>query len=63
MLPSRARFNDRNVIDGFEPEVAVAIAARMGVRLELQAVGSPERIPMVASGRIDFVIGRDEPHQ
>jgi polar amino acid transport system substrate-binding protein len=27
------------------------------VRLVLQSVGSPERIPMVASGRIDFVMG------
>jgi polar amino acid transport system substrate-binding protein len=56
-LPPRALFNDRNVIDGFEPEVAAAIAQKMGVRLVLQAVGSPERIPMVASGRIDFVMG------
>jgi polar amino acid transport system substrate-binding protein len=56
-LPPRALFNERNVIDGFEPEVATAIAQKMGVRLVLQAVGSPERIPMVASGRIDFVMG------
>jgi polar amino acid transport system substrate-binding protein len=56
-LPPRALFNERNVIDGFEPEVAAAIAQKMGVRLALQAVGSPERIPMVASGRIDFVMG------
>jgi polar amino acid transport system substrate-binding protein len=56
-LPPRALFNDRNVIDGFEPEVAAAIAAKLGVRLALQAVGSPDRIPMVASGRIDFVMG------
>jgi len=56
-LPPRAMFNERNVIDGFEPELAAAIAAKLGVRLTLQAVGSPERIPMVASGRIDFVMG------
>ncbi len=56
-LPPRALFNDRNQIDGFEPEVAAAIAQKLGVRLTLQAVGSPERIPMVASGRIDFVMG------
>ena len=62
-LPPRALFNDRNVIDGFEPEVAAAIAQKLGVRLVLQAVGSPERIPMVASGRIDFVMGAMSPHQ
>ncbi len=56
-LPPRALFNDRNQIDGFEPEVAAAIAQKLGVRLTLQSVGSPERIPMVASGRIDFVMG------
>ncbi|WP_439596080.1 transporter substrate-binding domain-containing protein [Falsiroseomonas sp.] len=56
-LPPRALFNDRNQIDGFEPEVAAAIARKLGVPLALQAVGSPDRIPMVASGRIDFVMG------
>jgi polar amino acid transport system substrate-binding protein len=56
-LPPRAMFNERNVIDGFEPELAAALAQKLGVRLVLQAVGSPERIPMVASGRIDFVMG------
>ncbi len=56
-LPPRALFNDRNVIDGFEPEIAAAIAQKLGVRLTLQPVGSPERIPMVAAGRIDFVMG------
>ena len=56
-LPPRALFNEKNEIDGFEPEVAAAIARKLGVRLTLQAVGSPERIPMVASGRIDFVMG------
>jgi polar amino acid transport system substrate-binding protein len=56
-LPPRALFNERNENDGFEPEVAAAIARKLGVRLTLQAVGSPERIPMVASGRIDFVMG------
>ena len=56
-LPPRALFNERNEIDGFEPEVAAAIARKLGVRLTLRAVGSPERIPMVVSGRIDFVMG------
>jgi polar amino acid transport system substrate-binding protein len=56
-LPPRALYNERNQIDGFEPELAAAIAQKLGVRLTLQAVGSPERIPMVAAGRIDFVMG------
>lgn len=56
-LPPRALFNDRNEIDGFEPDVAKALAAKLGVRLTLSAVGSPDRIPQVAAGRIDFVMG------
>lgn len=56
-LPPRALYNERNQIDGFEPELAAAIAQKLGVRLTLQTVGSPDRIPMVASGRIDFVMG------
>jgi len=56
-LPPRALFNERNQIDGFEPEVAAAIAQKLGVRLNLIAVGSPDRIPQVAAGRIDFVMG------
>ena len=56
-LPPRALFNERNVIDGFEPKIAAALVQKLGMRLALQAVGSPERIPMVASGRIDFVMG------
>ena len=41
-LPPRALFNERNQIDGFEPELAAAIAQKLGVRLVLQAVGSPD---------------------
>ncbi|MEO1091424.1 MAG: transporter substrate-binding domain-containing protein [Pseudomonadota bacterium] len=56
-LPPRALFNDKNEIDGFEPDVARAIAEKLGVELELIQVGSPDRIPFVASGRVDFVMG------
>ena len=56
-LPPRALYNDKNEIDGFEPEIAAEIARKLGVRLELISVGSPDRIPFVASGKIDFVMG------
>ena len=56
-LPPRALYNDKNEIDGFEPEVAREIARKLGVKLELVAVGSPDRIPFVASGKIDAVMG------
>ena len=56
-LPPRALYNDKNEIDGFEPEIAREIARKLGVKLELVAVGSPDRIPFVASGKIDAVMG------
>ncbi len=56
-LPPRALYDDKNEIDGFEPEVARLIARKLGVKLTLIPVGSPDRIPFVASGKIDFVMG------
>ncbi len=56
-LPPRALYNDKNEIDGFEPEIAAEIARKLGVKLDLVSVGSPDRIPFVASGKVDFVMG------
>jgi polar amino acid transport system substrate-binding protein len=56
-LPPRALFNDRNEIVGFEPDIAASIAQKLGTKLALVPVGSPDRIPFVASGRVDFVMG------
>lgn len=56
-LPPRALFDPNNNVVGFEPDVAARIAEMLGVKLELVSVGSPDRIPFVASGRIDIVMG------
>lgn len=56
-LPPRALYDDNNKIVGFEPDIAAAIAEKLGVELELIQVGSPDRIPFVASGRVDIVMG------
>lgn len=56
-LPPRALFDANNNVVGFEPDVAAKIAEMLGVQLELVSVGSPDRIPFVASGRIDIVMG------
>ncbi len=56
-LAPRALLNDKNEIDGFEPEVARALAEKLGVRLVLVPVGAPDRIPFVAADRIDIVMG------
>ncbi len=50
-------FNDKNEIDGFDREVAQAIADALGVELKIVKVGSPDRIPFVSSDKIDFVMG------
>lgn len=50
-------FNDKNEIDGFDRDVAQAIADDLGVELKIVKVGSPDRIPFVSSDKIDFVMG------
>lgn len=56
-LPPLALFDDRNELAGFDVDVSRKLAEMLGVELELVQVGSPDRIPFVASGRIDFVMG------
>ncbi|MCP1337802.1 transporter substrate-binding domain-containing protein [Futiania mangrovi] len=56
-LPPLGLYNDKNEIDGFDVDVARRLAAMLGVELEVVQVGSPDRIPFVASGKIDIVLG------
>lgn len=56
-LPPLALFDDKNELAGFDVDIARRLAEMLGVELELVQVGSPDRIPFVASGRIDFVMG------
>jgi len=55
--PPLGMFNDKNEITGFDPEFAGVIAKKLGVKLQLVQVGSPDRIPFVAADKIDFVMG------
>jgi polar amino acid transport system substrate-binding protein len=50
-------FNYKNEITGFDPEFAGIIAKKLGVKLQIVQVGSPDRIPFVAADKIDFVMG------
>lgn len=50
-------FNEKNEIDGFDKEFAEQIAEKLGVKLTVVKVGSPDRIPYVAADKIDFVMG------
>lgn len=56
-LPPLGIYNDQNEIDGFDVAVSQKIAEMLEVDLEVVPVGSPDRIPFVASGKIDFVMG------
>ncbi|WP_046866780.1 transporter substrate-binding domain-containing protein [Microvirga massiliensis] len=56
-LPPLGKFNEKNEIVGFDVDFAAEIAKMLGVKLEVVQVGSPDRIPFVASGKIDFVMG------
>ncbi|MEM0908879.1 MAG: transporter substrate-binding domain-containing protein, partial [Pseudomonadota bacterium] len=56
-LPPLALYDDKNEIAGFDVDFAQEIADMLGVELEIVPVGSPDRIPFVAAGTIDFVMG------
>lgn len=56
-LPPLGKFDDKNQITGFDVDFATDIAKMLGVKLEVVQVGSPDRIPFVVSGKIDFVMG------
>ncbi|MGH6814772.1 MAG: transporter substrate-binding domain-containing protein [Hyphomicrobiaceae bacterium] len=55
-LPPLGKFNEKNEITGFDVEYAAEIAKMLGVKLEIVQVGSPDRIPFVQTGKIDFVM-------
>ena len=56
-LPPLGKFDEKNEIVGFDVDYANEIAKLLGVKLEIVQVGSPDRIPFVQTGKIDFVMG------
>ena len=56
-LPPLGTYDDKNQIVGFDVDYAQKLADMLGVKLEVVQVGSPDRIPFVASGKIDIVMG------
>jgi polar amino acid transport system substrate-binding protein len=57
LIPPRAQIDDKNAITGFDPDLANAIATKLGVKLTLVNVNGPNRIPYVATDRIDVTMG------
>ena len=56
-LPPLGKFDEKNEIVGFDVDYATEIARMLGVKLEVVQTGSPDRIPFVQTGKIDFVMG------
>ena len=56
-VPPTAMFNDRNELDGFDVQFSRKIAAMLGVAVEFVQVGANDRVPFVASGKVDYVMG------
>ena len=56
-LPPLAKYNEKNELVGFDADIMAKLADMLGVKLELVKVGSPDRIPFVATGKIDIVMG------
>jgi len=56
-LPPLGEFNDKNEIVGFDVELSKKLADMLGVELEIVKVGSPDRVPFVAVGKVDYVMG------
>ncbi|MGU3496656.1 transporter substrate-binding domain-containing protein [Xanthobacteraceae bacterium A53D] len=56
-LPPLGKFDEKNQIVGFDVDYATEIAKLLGVKLEVVQVGSPDRIPFLVAGKIDFVMG------
>lgn len=56
-LPPLGKFDEKNQIVGFDVDLANEIGKVLGVKVEIVQTGSPDRIPFVASGKIDLVLG------
>jgi len=56
-LPPLASYDDKNQIVGYDVDIATRLAKMLGVDLEVVKVGSPDRVPFVATGKVDIVMG------
>lgn len=55
-FPPFGIMNQNNEPDGLDVDVAKALAAKMGVELDLVPVTGPNRIPYLQTGQLDLVI-------
>ncbi len=56
-FPPLGEYDAKNQIAGFDVDISRKLAELLGVQLQIVKVGSPDRIPFVVSGKVDFVMG------
>lgn len=56
-LPPLGRFNDKNEIEGFDVDIANKLGQMLGVDVSLVQVNSADRVPFLATGKADIVLG------
>src|SRR5271170_2388171 len=55
-LPPYGILNDKQEPDGFDIDVAKALAKYMGVKLNLVPLTSPNRIPFLVTNKVDLIV-------
>jgi polar amino acid transport system substrate-binding protein len=56
-LPPLSSYSRTNQLEGFDIDVANAIAERLGVKVQLVPTETSNRVPFLTSGRIDIALG------
>jgi polar amino acid transport system substrate-binding protein len=56
-LPPLGRFGDQNQIEGFDVDIATKLAQMLGVDITIVQVASADRVPFLATGKADIVLG------
>ena len=56
-LPPLASLDDKNELVGYDIDIAQKLGAMLGVPVQFVRLGSPDRVPNVATGKVDIVLG------
>lgn len=56
-FPPMSAYGPKNELEGFDVDVANAIARALGVKLQLVPTATAQRIPFLTAGRVDLALG------
>lgn len=56
-LPPLGLFDDKNQVEGFDVDIAMKLASMLGVDMSVVQVNSADRVPYLATGKADIVLG------